>query len=68
MIFEAEQGGQPLLVEFLDSDADVVRQDEVEKNLLLPVEVRRNSGLFLRSPSSLTLPFVAESADPAHFM
>ena len=40
MILEPQQGPELVLVEFFYADANVVRQHEVEKVLLLAVEVR----------------------------
>ena len=39
VVFEAEQGGEFALVEFFDSDGDVMGEDEIEEELLLGGEL-----------------------------
>jgi hypothetical protein len=44
-LLQPQQGPELLLVEFSRAHADVVRQHEVEKDLLLAVEVRADDDL-----------------------
>ncbi len=46
VIFEPEQRRQLFLVQFLHADAHVVRQHEIEKRLLLAVELRADTRLW----------------------
>src|SRR6266404_4370476 len=39
VVFEAEQGGEFALVEFFDSDGDIVGEDEIEEELLFGGEL-----------------------------
>ena len=50
VIFEPEQRRELFLIEFLDANAHVVRQHEVEEDLLPAVEARADNDLcFLRA-------------------
>ena len=44
-IHQPQQKPELLLIQFLNADADVVRQDEVEKDTLLAAELRANDDL-----------------------
>src|SRR5712691_9406769 len=49
MVFQTEQGSQFILIEFINADANVVGQNEIEENLLLAIKATADVNLGLGS-------------------